>query len=93
MTEFGEALPRLRRRVKHDLALQGLPREKVLAVVAGLLDARRVRIGNAEYARDNRSFDLTTLQDRHVRFMFCRAFAVSHHRNGFCSSHSIIEED
>jgi DNA topoisomerase-1 len=66
---FGEALPALRRRLKRDLALPGLPREKVLAVVVSLLDATRVRIGNTEYARDNKSFGLTTLRDRHVSFI------------------------
>ncbi|MGH6612128.1 MAG: DNA topoisomerase IB [Burkholderiaceae bacterium] len=69
MIEFGEALPKLRRRLRHDLALKSLPREKVLAVIISLLDATRVRIGNPEYARDNKSFGLTTLRDRHVRFI------------------------
>ncbi len=69
MIEFGEALPRLRRRLSRDLAMPGLPRDKVLAVVVSLLDATRIRIGNAEYARDNASFGLTTLKDRHVQFV------------------------
>jgi DNA topoisomerase-1 len=69
MVSFGEALPRLRRRLKSDLAKPGLPREKVLAVIVSLLDATRVRIGNAEYARDNKSFGLTTLRNRHVSFI------------------------
>lgn len=69
MVAFGESLPKLRRRVKADLALSGLPREKVLAVIVSLLDATRVRIGNAEYARDNKSFGLTTLRNRHVSFI------------------------
>ena len=68
MPEFGAALPRLRLRLRRDLALPGLPREKVLAVVVSLLDATRMRIGNAEYARDNESYGLTTLRNRHVRF-------------------------
>lgn len=68
MAAFGAALGRLRRAVRRDLALPGWPREKVLALVASLLDATRVRIGNAEYARANGSFGLTTLQNRHVRF-------------------------
>jgi DNA topoisomerase-1 len=67
MAAFGAALGRLRRRVRRDLALQGWPREKVLAMVAGLLDATRVRIGNAEYVRANGSFGLTTLRNRHLR--------------------------
>jgi DNA topoisomerase-1 len=69
MIEFGEALPRLRLRLRRDLALSGLPKEKVLAVVVSLLDATRVRIGNAEYARDNNSYGLTTLRNRHVQFI------------------------
>ncbi len=69
MIAFGEALPRLRRRLSRDMAQTGLPRDKVLAVVVSLLDATRIRIGNAEYARDNASFGLTTLKDRHVRFV------------------------
>ena len=69
MIEFGEALPRLRRRLARDVALPGLPRDKILAVVISLLDATRIRIGNAEYARDNASFGLTTLKDKHVRFV------------------------
>ena len=69
MVDFGAALPRLRLRLRRDLALAGMPREKVLAVVVSLLDATRVRIGNAEYARDNNSFGLTTLRNRHVQFV------------------------
>jgi len=69
MIAFGDALPRLRRRLTRDLALPGLPREKVLAAVAALLDVTRARIGNAEYARDNKSFGLTTLRNRHVVFV------------------------
>ena len=69
MVDFGAALPRLRARLRRDIALPGLPREKVLAVVVSLLDATRVRIGNAEYARDNNSFGLTTLRNRHVQFV------------------------
>lgn len=69
MIAFGEALPGLRRRLKADLALPGLPRDKVLAVIVSLLDASRARVGNAEYARDNKSFGLTTLRNRHVSFI------------------------
>ncbi|HEU4531309.1 MAG TPA: hypothetical protein VFR59_08980 [Steroidobacteraceae bacterium] len=68
MVEFAEALPRLRRRLSADLARRGLPREKVLALIVSLLDVTRVRIGNAEYARDNNSFGLSTLRNRHVKF-------------------------
>lgn len=64
---FGAALPRLRRHVRTDLAHPGLPREKVLALVVRLLDETLIRIGNDRYARDNKSFGLTTLRSRHVR--------------------------
>src|SRR5688572_12029377 len=63
---FSEALPRIRKRLDSDLSKPGLPREKVLATVVRLLDCTGIRIGNDEYARSNRSFGLTTLQDRHV---------------------------
>ncbi len=64
---FGEALPYLRSRIDADLALRGLPREKVLAVVATLLDRTLIRIGNEEYARTNKTYGLTTLMNRHVK--------------------------
>lgn len=66
MIAFGEALPRVRERVAVDLGLPGLPREKTLAIVVHLLDESLIRVGNAEYARDNDSFGLTTLRDDHV---------------------------
>ena len=69
MPAFGEALPRLRRCLRRDLAQKGLPREKVLAVIVSLLDATRARIGNTAYARDNDSYGLTTLRNRHVQFV------------------------
>ena len=64
--EFGRALPRIRRRVAQDLRKTGLPRERVLATIVKLLDATLVRVGNEEYARENNSFGLTTLRNRHV---------------------------
>lgn len=63
---FGKALPRIRKRVAQDLKLPGLPREKVLATVVQLLESTFIRIGNEEYARENKSFGLTTMKDRHV---------------------------
>jgi DNA topoisomerase-1 len=73
MAAFGRALPRLRKRVEHDLRKHGLPREKVLAAVVRLLELTLIRVGNDEYARQNKSFGLTTLRDRHVRFHGARA--------------------
>lgn len=69
MISFGEALPKLRRRLRRDLALSGLPREKVLAVIVSLLDVTRARIGNEAYVRDNKSYGLTTLRNRHAAFV------------------------
>jgi DNA topoisomerase-1 len=66
MLVFGEALPKIRRRVARDIALDGLPRNKVLATVVRLLERTFIRIGNEEYARENKSFGLTTMRNRHV---------------------------
>ncbi|HEX6860017.1 MAG TPA: DNA topoisomerase IB [Caulobacteraceae bacterium] len=67
MIAFGRALPKLRKRVEEDLARRGLPREKVLAGVVALLEMTLIRVGNDEYARQNKSYGLTTMQKRHVR--------------------------
>jgi DNA topoisomerase-1 len=65
--EFALALPAIRRRVSADLRKAPLSREFVLATVVRLLEKTFMRIGNKEYARANKSFGLTTLQDQHVR--------------------------
>lgn len=67
MIEFGRALPTIRRRTDVDLRRRGLPRPKVLAAVVKLLEKTFIRVGNDEYARDNRSFGLTTMRDGHVK--------------------------
>jgi DNA topoisomerase-1 len=67
LVRFGDLLPKIRRRVRADLARPGLPREKVLAAVVALLETTRFRVGNAEYARLNRSFGISTLRDRHAK--------------------------
>ncbi|WP_454720295.1 MULTISPECIES: DNA topoisomerase IB [Cupriavidus] len=66
MAAFGAALPRLRARIARDLGRNGMPREKVLAAVVRLLDATLVRVGSRRYARQNRTFGLTTLRRRHA---------------------------
>lgn len=63
---FGKALPALRRQVRRHLALPGLPREKVLALVVSVMGRTYARVGNAAYARSNHSYGLTTLRARHV---------------------------
>src|SRR5215471_8137646 len=67
LAQFAKALPSIRRRVARDLKLQGLPRQKVLATIVRLLERTFIRIGNEEYARENKSFGLTTLKNRHVK--------------------------
>ena len=71
MIDFGRALPRIRRRVQDDVSRAGLPREKVLAAVVGLLETTLIRVGNEEYARQNGSYGLTTLRAKHVRVDGC----------------------
>lgn len=66
MLPFARSLPALRARIERDLALRGLPRERVLAAVVRLLDETLIRIGNEEYARQNESFGLTTLREEHA---------------------------
>jgi DNA topoisomerase I len=66
MMAFAHALPGIRARVREDMALRGLPRAKVLATVVHLLETTLIRVGNDDYARQNDSYGLTTLKNRHV---------------------------
>jgi DNA topoisomerase IB len=66
---FGEALPKLRRRLSRDLAQPGFPRDKVVAIVVSVMARTLIRVGNDAYARSNKSFGLTTLRNRHVGFL------------------------
>jgi DNA topoisomerase I len=85
MSEFALVLPRIRHNVSQDLQLPGIPRQKVLASVVRLLETTFIRVGNIEYARENDSFGLTTLRNRHVdiegstvRFRFRGKSGLSH---------------
>jgi len=85
MLEFSEILPHLRDRVERDLRAGHLSRRQILATVLRLLDRTLIRVGNDEYARENRSFGLTTLRQRHVqvegnsvRFSFRGKSGVEH---------------
>ena len=86
MIDFAKVLPRVRRRVDRDLRRRGLPREKVLAAAVRLLETTLIRVGNEEYARENKSFGLTTLRNRHARIrggqveFFFRGKAGKEHR-------------
>ncbi|OJU29853.1 MAG: DNA topoisomerase I [Nitrobacter sp. 62-13] len=64
--QFAAALPALRARVASDLKRDGLSREKVLATIVSLLEKTLIRVGNAEYARTNKSYGLTTMRRKHV---------------------------
>lgn len=64
--EFAASLPAIRCRIDEDMKRRGLPREKVLATIVHLLETTMIRVGNADYARQNKSFGLTTLRGRHV---------------------------
>lgn len=88
MVLFGRALPKIRKRIEKDFSLPGLPREKVLATVVELLERTFIRIGNEEYAKENKSFGLTTLRNRHVdvegaavRFQFRGKSGINHVRD------------
>src|SRR3977135_2188858 len=85
MLEFSEILPEIRDRVERDLRARDLTRRQILATVVMLLDKTLIRVGNDEYARENRSFGLTTLRGRHVeikgakmRFSFRGKSGVDH---------------
>ncbi len=67
MAAFAASLPAFRRQVEEDLALRGLPKRKVLALVCMLLQRTLIRVGNDEYARHNASYGLTTMQDQHAQ--------------------------
>jgi DNA topoisomerase-1 len=64
--EFADALPAIRAAVRVHMALPGLPREKVIATVVHLLETTLIRVGNDDYAKQNSSYGLTTLKNRHV---------------------------
>jgi DNA topoisomerase I len=67
LARFAAVLPRLRRVVRRDLARPALCKERVLAAVVHLMDRACIRVGNDRYRRENGSFGLTTLRERHVR--------------------------
>ncbi|MBZ6077627.1 DNA topoisomerase IB [Microvirga puerhi] len=67
MIDFAKALPEIRKTIDAHMALRGLPREKVLATVVHLLEDTLIRVGNSDYAKQNKSYGLTTLRDPHVK--------------------------
>ena len=86
MLVFGRVLPTIREQVGKDLSLPGLPKRKVLAAIVALLEKTMMRVGNAEYAKENKSYGLTTLRNRHARvrgsrvtFDFRGKHGIEHH--------------
>src|SRR5215217_4980834 len=67
MLEFAQSLPGIRTKIAEHMALRGLPREKVLATVVHLLETTLIRVGNDDYAKQNKSYGLTTLRTQHVK--------------------------
>src|ERR1700677_4888159 len=67
MTIFGAALPGIREQVQRDLSLSEMPRRKVLAAIVRLMEVTLIRVGNEEYARENHSYGLTTMRNKHVQ--------------------------
>lgn len=85
LTVFGKALPKLRKQLDAHIAKPKLSREKVLATVVMLLDTTLIRVGNSQYVKENKSYGLTTLRNRHVdilgseiRFQFRGKSGVEH---------------
>jgi DNA topoisomerase I len=66
IVQFAAVLPALRARVASDMKLDGLPRDKVLATIVSLLEKTLIRVGNAEYAEQNKSYGLTTMRRKHI---------------------------
>ncbi|HEY2383831.1 MAG TPA: DNA topoisomerase IB [Terriglobia bacterium] len=91
MADFGKALPKIRARVKRDLRLAGLPKQKVLATIVRLLETTLIRVGNQEYTRQNQSFGLTTLRDHHVRIAGPTMYFYFRGKSG--RKHAISVED
>ena len=89
--DFGRILPSIRRQVEADLARPGLPREKVLAAVVRLMERTLARVGNPEYARQNESFGLTTLRNRHVRIAHGRIELDFRAKHGI-RHHSVVSD-
>jgi DNA topoisomerase-1 len=67
LVDLLRVLPKLRKQVKHDLACSCLCKPKVVATIVALMERAQLRVGNDEYARTNKSYGATTLQDRHAK--------------------------
>jgi len=88
LMDFGRALPGLRKQLRRDLARAGLCREKVLATVVRLLEVSLIRVGNDEYARDNKSYGLTTMKNHHATV---RGARIKFHFRGKSGKQHVVE--
>lgn len=68
MVDFGLSLPYIRSKVRFDLSLKKLEKRKILATIVWLLENTFIRIGNDEYVKENNSYGLTTLRNKHIKF-------------------------
>jgi DNA topoisomerase I len=82
---FGAQLPAMRARLEQDMALPDLPLNKVLATVVSVMERTHIRVGQESYARENGSYGLSTLKDKHVtvegghlRFVFRGKTGIAH---------------
>jgi len=79
---FARVLPKIRKSVSEHMALRGMPREKVVATIVALLEETHIRIGNEDYVKQNGSFGLTTLRNRHVRVAGSELRFLFHGKSG-----------
>lgn len=91
MIAFAKVLPLIRKRTEEDLLLKGLPKDKVLATIVKLLEKTLIRVGNEEYAKENDSYGLTTMRDKHVDIEQKKVYFEFKGKSGV--KHSIELED
>lgn len=63
---FGERLPSLRRITNEHVALEGFPRERVLAIVIRLINDLYFRVGSEASVKRYRTYGVTTFRNRHL---------------------------
>lgn len=91
LLEFSELLPGIRDRLERDLRRAGLDRRKIMATVVWLLERTCIRIGNEEYARENKSYGLTTMRRRHVVIRGAKLDFEFRGKSGVRHTHSITD--
>ncbi len=88
LIDFGLSLPIIRSKIDYDLRQKDMDKKRILATVVWLLERTFIRIGNEEYAKDNESFGLTTLRNRHAKV---RGDQISFKFRGKSGVENIIE--